>query len=148
MAGETQSMTSSALPLPSGLELAVSEVMTPGVVTVADNTTVDDAVDALAAHWLHALLVVGSHTGTPLGWVTTRGLLGLIDGDPAMPVTEAITERVVGISPDASVRAAIYAISLAGVTRLLVRHSPADAAEGVISDFDLAVKARLLRRDG
>jgi CBS domain-containing protein len=62
--------------------------------------------------------------------------------DAWTPVTEAITERVTAIPPGASVRSAIYALSLAGVTRLLVRRRSLDAAEGVITDFDLAVKTR------
>jgi CBS domain-containing protein len=130
----------------SGLEVEVREVMTPGVVTIADTATVDDAVDVLAAHWLHAVLVVGSKTGTPLGWVTTRGLLGRVDCDTTMPATDAITERATGISPHASVRAAVYAMSLPGVTRLLVRLGPTEPVQGVISDFDLTVKARLRTR--
>jgi predicted transcriptional regulator len=59
-------------------------------------------------------------------------------------VTEAITEQVTGIQPDANLRSAIYALSLPGVTRLLVRRRSHDAAEGVITDFDLAVKTRRL----
>ena len=60
------------------LELDVGDVMTTGVVTVRDDSTLDEAVDAMAAHRIHAVLVVGTRAGTPLGWITTRGLLGLI----------------------------------------------------------------------
>jgi CBS domain-containing protein len=124
------------------LELDVRHVMSPGVVTISDDATVGEAVDAMAVHRVHAILVVGGRSGTSLGWVTTRGLLGFVGRDAWTPVSEAITERVTAIPPGASVRSAIYALSLAGVTRLLVRRRSLDAAEGVITDFDLAVKTR------
>ena len=128
------------------LELGVCDVMTPGVVTIADDATVDDAVDAMAAHRIHAVLVLGSRAGTALGWITTRGLLGLVGWDADTPATEAITERAMTIEPNASVRSAIYALALPGVTRLLVRHRQLDTVEGVITDFDLTVKATRLSR--
>jgi hypothetical protein len=37
---------------------------------------------------------------------------------------------------------ALYALSLAGTTRLLVRRRPHQPAEGVVTDFDLAAAAR------
>lgn len=126
------------------LELEAREVMTAGVVTISDDATLDRAVDAMGAHRIHAVLVVGGRTGTALGWITTRGLLGLVGRDALTPVTEAITEQAMAIEPNANVRAAIYALSLPGVTRLLVRRRDLDAAEGVITDYDLTVKARRL----
>jgi len=39
-------------------------------------------------------------------------------------------------------RVALYALSMAGTTRLLVRSKPHLTPEGVITDFDLAVAAR------
>ena len=130
----------------SALELDVRDVMTHGVVTISENATLDEAVDAMAAHRIHAVLVVGSQTGTMLGWVTTRGLLGMVGSDAQTPATEAITEQATTIEPNASVRSAIYALALPRVTRLLVRHRPLDLAEGVITDYDLTVKATRLSR--
>ena len=80
------------------LELDVGDVMTTGVVTVRDDATLDEAVDAMAAHRIHAMLVVGTRAGTALGWINTRGLLGLI-GWTATPATEAITEEPKSIEP-------------------------------------------------
>ena len=125
----------------SVLELDVYDVMTPGVVTISHDATLDTAVDAMAAHSIHAVLVLGSRTGTALGWITTDGLLGLVAWDADTPATEAITERATTIEPNASVRSAIYALALPGVTRLLVRHRPAGAVEGVITNYDLTAKA-------
>ena len=45
------------------------------------------------------------------------------------------------IHPHESVRVALYALSTAGTTRLLVRQRPHKLAEGVLTDFDLAVAA-------
>jgi CBS domain-containing protein len=128
------------------LALEAREVMTADVVSVSDDATLDDAVDAMAKHRIHAVLVVGSDAGTPLGWVTTRGLLGLVGCAADTPVVEAITEQAKAIEPTASLRAAIYALALPGVTRLLVRKRGETAPEGVISDFDLTVRATRLSR--
>jgi CBS domain-containing protein len=128
------------------LALEARDVMTADVVTVSDDATLDDAVDAMAAHRIHAVLVVGSDTGTPLGWITTRGLLGVIGWPAETPATEAITERATAIEPTASLRAAIYALALPGVTRLLVRKRGETVPEGVISDFDLTVRATRVTR--
>jgi CBS domain-containing protein len=81
------------------LELKVRHVMSPGVVTISDDAMVGDAVDAMALHRIHVILVVGGQTGTALGWVTTRGLLGFVGRDARTPVTDAITERVTAIEP-------------------------------------------------
>lgn len=128
------------------LALEARDVMTAKVVTISDDATLDDAVDALAEHRIHAVLVVGSNTGTPLGWITTRGLLGVVGWRADTPATEAITEQARAIEPTASLRAAIYALALPGVTRLLVRRRAETVPEGVISDFDLTVRATRLSR--
>jgi len=128
------------------LALQACDVMTPGVVTISDGATLDDAVDAMAGHRIHAVLVVGTHTGTPLGWITSRGLLGFVGRSGDTPATEAITEQVKAIEPTAPLRSAIYALALPGTTRLLVRRRDSPLAEGVITDYDLSVKAARLSR--
>jgi CBS domain-containing protein len=130
----------------SALELEVRDVMTSGVVSVPDDAMLEEAVDLMAAHEIHGILVIGRRTGTPLGWITTRGLLGLLGIDGGTPVTEAITEEAKAIEPTASVRAAIYALSFPGMTRLLVRRRDEIEAEGVITDYDLTVRATRLSR--
>jgi CBS domain-containing protein len=138
----------SDLPTPlfdeGALELDVRDVMTTGVVTITDDSTLDQAVDAMAAHRIHAVLVVGARAGTPLGWITTRGLLGLLGIDGKTPTTEAITEEAKAIEPTASLRSAIYALSFPGVTRLLVRRRESTEPEGVVTDYDLTVRATRL----
>jgi CBS domain-containing protein len=124
------------------LEREVCRFMTPGCVTISEYATVAQAADALAAHRVHAVLVVGALNGTPLGWVTARGLLGWLGRDRDIAYArDAITEDATAIDPHATVRAALYALSTTHTTRLLVRRRPYKAPEGVITDFDLAVAA-------
>jgi CBS-domain-containing membrane protein len=135
-----------AVPEPLGDELLdgeVSDFMTPGCISISEDATVAEAAEALAVHRVHAVLVVGAANGTPLGWVTARGLLGWLGRDRSLhSARDAITEQVTAIAPHARVRAAVYALSLAGTTRLLVRSKPHQSPLGVITDFDLAVAAR------
>jgi CBS domain-containing protein len=125
------------------LEREVRDFMTPGCVTISEDATVADAAEALAHHRVHAVLVVGASNGTLLGWVTVRGLLSWLGRDRSLvSAREAITEQVTAIHPHERVRVALYALSTAGTTRLLVRRRPHQLAEGVLTDFDLAVAAR------
>jgi CBS domain-containing protein len=128
------------------LALEARDVMTPEVFSVTDEATLGDAIDAMADHRVHAILVVGARTGTPLGWVTTRGLLGLVDEDPDTPVADAITEEARSIEPHATLRAAIYALALPGVGRLLVRGRAGREPEGVLTEYDVTVRAPRLSR--
>ena len=124
------------------LEREVAEFMTPGCVVISEAASVADAARAMAAHRVHAVLVVGARNGTPLGWITHRGLLGWVGRDRSLVrATEAITEQVRAIPAHESVRTALYALSLSGTTRLLVRSRPNSLPEGVLSDFDLAIAA-------
>jgi signal-transduction protein with cAMP-binding, CBS, and nucleotidyltransferase domain len=124
------------------LEREVAEIMTPGCVMISEAASVADAARAMAAHRVHAVLVVGARNGTPLGWVTHRGLLGWLSRDRRLAcASEAITEEVRAIPAHESLRTALYALSLAGTTRLLVRSRPNAMPEGVVTDFDLAMAA-------
>ena len=125
------------------LELPVCKFMTPGCTVISETATVADAAAVIAEQRVHAVLVVGAGNGTPLGWITTRGLLGWLDRDRSLaPAREAITEHVTAIDPQERVRVALYALSLAGTTHLLVRRKPHELPLGVISDFDLASAVR------
>ncbi|HEU0023499.1 MAG TPA: CBS domain-containing protein [Thermoleophilaceae bacterium] len=124
------------------LEREVAEFMTPGCLTISDDASVAQAAESMARHRVHAILVVGASKGTPLGWVTSRGLLGWLGRDRSLPsAREAITEQVSAIHPHERVRTALYALAMPGTTRLLVRQQPHQLPEGVITDFDLAVAA-------
>ena len=122
------------------LDREVAEFMTPGCVVISQAASVADAAKAMAVHRVHAVLVVGARNGTPLGWVTHRGLLGWVGRDRSLArASEAITEQVRAIPAHESLRTALYALSLSGTTRLLVRSRPNAMPEGVLSDFDLAL---------
>ena len=124
------------------LHREVSEFMTHGCLVISESASVADAAAAMAAHRVHAVLVVGAKNGTPLGWVTHRGLLGWVGRDRTMSrATEAISEQVRAVPPHARIRTALNALSQGGCTRLLVRSKPKQAPEGVLTDFDLAVAA-------
>jgi CBS domain-containing protein len=124
------------------LDREVADFMTPGCIVISEVASVADAAKAMAAHNVHAVLVVGARNGTPLGWVTHRGLLGWIGRDRSLVrATEAITEQVRAIPAHECVRTALYALSLSGTTRLLVRSRPNVMPVGVLSDFDLAKAA-------
>jgi CBS domain-containing protein len=126
------------------LDREVAEFMTPGCVVISEAASVADAAKAMAAHRVHAVLVVGARNGTPLGWITHRGLLGWIGRDRKLRrATEAITEQVRAIPAHESLRTAHYALSQSATTRLLVRSRPNALPEGVLSDFDLAMAAGL-----
>lgn len=124
------------------LDTEVVELMTPGCVTISEDASVGQAAHALAAHRTHAVLVVGAANGTPLGWVTARGLLDWLHRDRSLvSAREAVTEQVTAIHPNEPAAAALRALSNPGVTHLVVRRAPNLVPEGVISDFDLAAMA-------
>ena len=76
------------------LERAVCEFMTTGCTVISEAATVADAAKVIAEHRVHAVLVVGAQNGTPLGWITARGLLGWLGRDRSLaPARDAITER-------------------------------------------------------
>lgn len=125
------------------LEREIADFMTPGCVTVSGDASVADAAAALAAHRVHAVLVMGAADGNPLGWITARGLLTWIGRDTAMVrARDAISEELTAIDPHERVRVALYALSRAGTTHLLVRRRPHLMPEGVVSDYALAIAAR------
>lgn len=120
------------------LATAVRDLMTPAVLTIAEDASLVHVYRAMVAHSVHAVLVVGRTEGRPLGWVTTRGLLGWVGRDQSLAsARDAITERAVTIEPNASARDALTALSQAGTSHLLVCRSEGATPEGVVSALDL-----------
>jgi CBS domain-containing protein len=116
----------------------VREIMTPAVLSIADDASLGHVYRAMVAHSVHAVLVVGRNEGRPLGWVTARGLLAWVGRDQGLAsARDAITERPATIEPSASAREALTALAQAGTSHLLVcRHKDA-TPEGVVSDLDI-----------
>lgn len=128
-----------------GVERRVRDVMTPGVVAIPEDATVAHAARALIAHHVHAVLVV-SDAGTPLGWVTAETLRHSHGLERASASAgSVVTEQVTGIEPEASVGSALYALSMPGVTRLVVRPKGRGFPIGVVTDIDLVEQGSRVR---
>jgi CBS domain-containing protein len=126
-----------------GSSTEVREVMTPGVVVIPADASIDRLRDALAAHRVHAVLVVERHGGKPMGWATARGLLrSAADDHPPRTAGQAVVEPARTISPSATVADAANALLAEGLGALLVCHGPDAMPEGVVTELDLISSSR------
>ncbi|HSD82201.1 MAG TPA: CBS domain-containing protein [Solirubrobacteraceae bacterium] len=134
-------MTGTAGPPPAlrrALDTEVRDVMRPGVVTIGEDAPLTDVLRAIAAHGVHAILVLGHETGAPLGWVTARGLLAWLGSDAAHHVArDAITERAVTIAGFRTAREAARVLVAEEVSHLLVAPGPDHRPDGVVAELDL-----------
>ena len=101
------------------LDREVCDFMTPGCVSISEDASVAEAAKALAVHRVHAVLVVGAANGTPLGWVTARGLLGWLGRDRSPPQRTRRDHRAGDGDPPHGQRA------VGRSTRSRRRHDPA-----------------------
>jgi CBS domain-containing protein len=116
----------------------VREIMTPGVVSIPADASIRQAYGAIAAHKVHAVLVVERKSGGPLGWVTAGGLLHwALEPSHHHTAGQAVCEPVHTLSPSASVREAAELLMRPGVSHVLVAHRGDSAPEGVVSDVDV-----------
>jgi CBS domain-containing protein len=127
---------------PSGtqerLTTPVSEIMRPGVITIADSAPLMQAKRAMVRHGVHAVLVVSRDSGDPLGWVSVDGLLSWLERDlTALPAAHAITEPPHYVEPEAGARAALEQLQKPGVSHLLVRPAEGGPAQGVVAPMDI-----------
>jgi len=120
------------------LDTPVRDLMTPGVVSIADDASLVQVFRAMRSHQVHALLVVGGQHGWPLGWVTARGLLAWVGEDVGLAhAREAITERAQTIDAGASAREALLLLSQPDTSHLLVVRGHDSVPEGVLSAINL-----------
>ena len=120
------------------LGIFVRDIMRAGVVSVPEDASLRHVQRAMAAHDVHAVLVVGTREGTPRGWVTAHGLLAYVHHDPGLTrAATAITEPVVGIEPTATVAEAVEALAGAVSGHLVVAAEAGRPPEGVVSDLDI-----------
>ena len=120
------------------LDWEVREIMSPGVTSVVEDASLRQVYRALAAHRVHAILVLSLADGRALGWVTAKGLLGWIGADETMrPARDAITEEPLTINPSATAAEAIALLSGRDVSHLLVQRGPGMLPEGVVTEMDL-----------
>lgn len=120
------------------MDREVRDIMSPGVVSVVEDASLQQVYRAMITHGVHALLVVGVANGKPIGWVTARGLLARIDSDDTMALASAaVTEQPASIEPSATARDALIALSRPGVSHLLVQRNPEALPEGVVTEIDM-----------
>lgn len=125
------------------LDTPVRDIMTPGVVSIPEDATLVQVFRALRAHEVHAVLVVGSRQGAPLGWITARGLLAWLGKDPGLVhARDAITERAQTIEAGAPAREALRALSQIDTTHLLVVRGRDLFPEGVVTAINLVTLER------
>jgi CBS domain-containing protein len=125
------------------LDTPVRDIMTPGVVSISDDASHTQVVRALRAHEVHAVLVVGSGHGWPLGWVTARGLLAWIGKDLGLVhARDAVTERAETIEAGAPARDALRMLSQPHTTHLLVTRGQDAVPQGVVSAINLVALER------
>lgn len=111
--------------------------MTPGVLTLVEETSLRQVRRAMQQHQVDALLVVGRIDGTPLGWITATGLLTHLDDDPwNTRAVDVIGEQPNIIHPAEPLRRAATMLAAPGVSHLLVAHDER-AFEGVVTARDL-----------
>jgi CBS domain-containing protein len=120
------------------LTTPVASIMRHGVVSIAEDATLASVAQAMADHRIHAILVEQRTTGRPLGWVKAETLLSWMNmQSPWVHAHQAISESITTISPSASVRDAMEALSRAGTSRLLVCSEGGRAGEGVLTPLDV-----------
>jgi CBS domain-containing protein len=130
------------LPPADYLDVPVTRLMTPGVVSIVEDASLRQLYRSLTAHEVDAVLVIGRTSGRPIGWATKRGLLGWVGRDESLAFArDAVTEAPHTIDPGATAREALRAISQPDTSRLLVCHRPDAFPEGIVSESDLVAFA-------
>jgi signal-transduction protein with cAMP-binding, CBS, and nucleotidyltransferase domain len=119
-------------------ELAACDLMTPGVVSIVEDAPLRRGLDAMAAHGVEAVLVVGKTTGAPLGWITATGVLPWLEVETNLiTVRNAITQEPLSVTPGATARAVTIQLSQPGIDHVLVSAAAGSRPEGVITALDL-----------
>lgn len=120
------------------LHAPVTEVMHHGVVALSSKATLAAAAAAMRDNKVHAVLITGSD-GSPLGWVTSRGILHnhARDWTTDACAVDAITQSAASVAPTATVGDAVTVFVATGASHILVGANAAEPPLGVIADSDL-----------
>lgn len=130
---------------PPRLETPLRDLMTPGVVAVADTASLRGVFEAMCAHRVHAILVLHHASGMPLGWVTTRALLSRAGADLSLgDAAQAIDEPTIALPPSATAQEAIERMVQEHASHVAVCRDATQIPEGIVSDLDLV--ALIVRR--
>lgn len=120
-----------------GLDRPVLDVMHAGHVTIPARMPLAAAAGLMVTRRVHALLVCDDR-GAPLGWVTTHGMLHNLPRDWSVATAgDAISEPLVDVAPDATVRQALDAFLASGASHILVRRPGEALVCGVVAESDL-----------
>lgn len=118
------------------LRTPVRAFMRPGVVCVAGDASLLQVQRAMLTHDVHAVLITGD--GGPLGWITASGLLPWLGKEPVLySAASAVTERAPWIAPSAPAAHALRALSVPGVSHLVVCPRADAPPQGVVGEIDL-----------
>jgi CBS domain-containing protein len=122
----------------ANLDTPVSEVMHHGVITLPSTATLADAAATMRDNHVHAVLVTAAD-GSPLGWVTSRGILHnhARDWSLGAGAVHAITEPAATVAPTATLADALTVFVATGASHILVADSPVNEPIGVVADSDL-----------
>ena len=120
-----------------GLDKPVSEVMHHGFIALPATATLADVAATMRDNKVHAVLITGSD-GSPLGWVTSRGILHnhARDWTMAASAAEAITNPAATIAQTATLADAMTVFLATGASHILVASSAVQPV-GVLADSDL-----------
>jgi len=121
-----------------GLDTPVSEVMHRGLIALPATATLADAASTMRDNNVHAVLITGTD-GSPLGWVTSRGILHnhARDWTVGASAADAITQPAASVAPTATLADAMTVFVATGASHILVSASAAGAPSGVLADSDL-----------
>jgi CBS domain-containing protein len=108
----------------------ISEIMTTNVITVADDTRIEDAARLLARHRISGLPVV-STSGTLIGVVTEFDLLAR----SGRTVADIMTRGVISVSPETNAEDVAHLLADRRVRRVPVLES--GRLVGIVSRSDL-----------
>jgi signal-transduction protein with cAMP-binding, CBS, and nucleotidyltransferase domain len=120
------------------LDTPVTEVMHHGAITLPATATLADAAATMRDNHVHAVLITGTN-GSPLGWVTSRGILHnhARDWTVEASVVHAITEPAATVAQTATLADAMTVFVATSASHILVVGSALDKPIGVIADSDL-----------
>jgi signal-transduction protein with cAMP-binding, CBS, and nucleotidyltransferase domain len=121
-----------------GLDTPVSEVMHHGFVALPATSTLVDVASTMRDNKVHAVLITGTD-GSPLGWVTSRGILhNHARGWAATAgAADAITEPAATVTSTATLTDALTVFVATGASHILVASATAQVPIGVVADSDL-----------
>ena len=120
------------------LGTAVTEVMHHGVVSIPATAALAEAAAAMHDNHVHAVLVTGSD-GSPLGWVTSRGILHNHARDWTVKAScaDAITQPAASVAPTATLADAMTVFVATSASHILVSDAAGQPPVGVVADSDL-----------